>query len=639
MHFEQSNGVSNGFDRSSARVALIALALASAACSAEGGLASGSADESVASAEQALTQERDGTVVFNWEHRTADFNRTFRAYAASVRINHNSGTVCSGSLIGPNMLMSASHCGPMGQDVTLEILSNRGASKYTNFVRENFTCTPIMRTFQDTDLMLYFCPSINGVAPGDKYGYLDFEIARFSSGRLDVPNSLNRATVGTPVRTFWWNNLVQPTSLSRVVFVSNGAITSRAESSDWPSIQGGCGSAPAPIMQTDQWTKGGVSGSATLSVRNRIVGGPTSTSPSAEDGGRPLTTNTILDYITRTQITNPDGNTPCPGLSPRSQLARAFIDGLGLHTDDYVGGIDKNNNGMFDLHEDIERGRLLPAADFYWLGFESFRRNRAWATVDPAAPVYSRISATDENDAFYDLGSPAAIQHSKLNLKTGQRYHLTATAEAVGGAATLTVHSGTTSFMFNPQNRPLPAGFKGRVRFDILGNGSTHALRLQATAGEILLTNVALARDGANYDFLTFEQRMHWRTGSDLKRNALFISAGESDTSSFIDFAMGVLPGVPSGTAAIRFGSSTNRICFSASLDARVDDRLSAPNPILRMRVKDNTGAITRDAPLIQAFQHYCFDVPGTSADPELWFEAPVVGYVVDNISITGTNI
>ena len=353
-------------------------------------------DTPTTSTTEALTAERDGTVIFSAENRTVDYNRTFRGYAASVRYNGNA--TCSAAMIGPNVMMTASHCG--SGDATIDFLVHRANDKYATFRSDRFSCQRLLRLHDDTDLMLYYCPPRDGLNPGDKYGYLDFEVAHGPTGGLDTIASRNLVLVDTPVRTFWRNNLEQPVAVNNAILVSEGKVTSREETTNWPSIQGGCNSVPAPIMRTNVWVKSGVSGSSTLSSKNRIIGGPTTLASGAAQGAATLTTNAIIDYLTRTVVYNPAGGQRCDGVGG-SQLGRDLITSLGLVWEDYAGPVDENHDGLFDLHQDVEAGRLLTAADHYWLGFESNRRNKAWvANTGISAPNFL-IASENENAGHF----------------------------------------------------------------------------------------------------------------------------------------------------------------------------------------------------------------------------------------------
>jgi hypothetical protein len=575
---------------------------------------------------EALTRERSGTVIFAAQNRLADYNRTMRAYAASVLYQGNG--LCSGAMIGPNVFMTASHCG--SGDATIHFLAHTAVEKYTTAQLDSFPCQRLLRMHDDTDLMLYFCPPRDGLNPGDKYGYLDFEVAHTTLGVLDVPASLGRAVVDTPTRIVWWNNLVEPTAVMDAVLLSEGKVTSRAETTSWPSIQGGCNSTPAPILRTNAWVKQGVSGSATLSIRNRIVGGPTSTATAADAGAAGATTNAIIDYLTRTVVYSPNGGQRCDGGGGK-QLGVDLITSLGLDWNDYAGAVDKDSDGLFDIHEDVEAGRLLAPADFYWLGFESNRRNKAWRSEGPA-PIVS-ISASDENVGTLFLRNGSAITHTTLNSRNGD-YQVRGKVTFIG-TGSLPVAPGA-----NPPGAPIAtlSGSNVTQRFavDFSGSGPAQALRFgPATIGGaasslILLSDVSIARRNAVATFRTFDERMQWRT--DAGKNGLFLPIGEDESPTFIDFSMAILDGAPTGTKSF-YVNPNNMLCYSARTDSRLAP--AGPTAMMQVKMKDGTSSRITRVPLTGAWQRLCLPPMNLdAATAEIWFEFVNAGYLVDNVRL-----
>jgi hypothetical protein len=614
-----------------ARLVWLGAMLAPLACGAPDAVDSsdGTVEPPSSSTSEELTRERNGTLIFTAENRL-DYNRTFRGYAASLRYNGNAS--CSGAMIGPNVMMTASHCG--AGDATIDFFMHVSNDKYANFQTDRYSCQRLLRMHDDTDLMLYWCPAKDGVNPGDKYGYLDFEVSITTTGMLDVARSLERAVVDTPVRVFWWNNLVEPTAVSRAILVSEGMVTSRAETTGWPSIQGGCNSTPAPIMRTNVWVKSGVSGSSTLSAKNRIVGGPTTLASGSADGDDTLTTNAIVDYLTRTVVYSPTGGQRCDG-GGGSQLNGTLISSLGLDPADYAGAVDKNNNGLFDLHEDAEAGRLLTASSYYWLGFESNRRNKAWSSTTTPAPGFS-ISATDENGGTALLRNGTAITHRTLNLTDGALYQLRGRLTFLG-TGSLPISSGT-----EPLGPPLAtlSGSTGVQRFavNLEGRGAPHVLQFgPASIGSfvspvVLLADVTLARKNATYTFRGFDERLQWRT--DAGKNALFLPVGVDESSSLVDFSMAVRPGAPTGSAALFFGASSNQLCFSRRKDPRLVDPEAGPNPNGIVKIRDAGGIKLNLAfNVTNSWVDGCMpNLPLDPATAEVWFEAVWGGYLVDNV-------
>jgi hypothetical protein len=91
---------------------------------------------------------------------------------------------------------------------------------------------------------------------------------------------------------------------------------------------------------------------------------------------------------------------------------------VGLTPSEYKGLVDKNRNGLFDIQEDIEKLRGENARDWYWLGFESERRNALWtATSGSQFNTNQGLILDSAQD-----GQVAA--HTRLNLKPNTAYRI-----------------------------------------------------------------------------------------------------------------------------------------------------------------------------------------------------------------------
>jgi hypothetical protein len=504
-----------------------------------------------------LLKERNGTLLFNADARLLDSNRTLRGYAASVYIPEEG---CSGAMIGPNTFMSAAHCA--GGDREIRFMVSRG-DRYSGWKTESFECKALMRTMKDTDLMLWYCPDKDGVSPGVKYGYLDFETALTTSRKLDVQASLDRAVVDKPVRVFWWNWLDQDDQgneidVSKAIFVSEGKVTSRSSQSGWPAIQGDCSSDdPAPVMKTNTWVKSGVSGSSTLSAQNRILGGPTTLATGSNNGDDSLTTNAIVDYLTRANIYSPFGEASC---DDRKQLNKANIEALGLVPDDYAGSVDENGDGLFDIHQDLEKKMREPAMDQVWSGLESARRNVQWFVVK-GTPKFS-ISATDENAGSVVLDKDVTIE-KPVSTKAGVAYDLAVKLSTAANGSKITLCY--NEYASQCKTFTTDAG-STTLHYSITTSSGNGFVRL--VGGGHTVKEVALVRPGRNVDFLTHDSRMMWRKSGNA--NGLYLPLGEDTTTDFIDFAL-----VSEKGQRVRADyfpvSDGQRVCFDQRKDSRLD--------------------------------------------------------------------
>ena len=115
---------------------------------------------------------------------------------------------CSATMIGPNVLFTAAHCGD--QDGTATFYTYQNAN-YNQLFQEQFTCHVLVNTFHHSDVVLAFCdPNALGENPGDKYGYLDLDASA--------------PTVNQSVRSFWYNP-IGSLNLGWAEIYSEGAVT------------------------------------------------------------------------------------------------------------------------------------------------------------------------------------------------------------------------------------------------------------------------------------------------------------------------------------------------------------------------------------------------------------------------------
>lgn len=277
---------------------------------------------------------------------------------------------CSGMMIGPTTLMTASHCGA-GDYTAVTFTGYRGAA--SNFrSTETYTCRYLYQTFDDTDLTLLDCPAPvpdpwdpvppgapPPQAPGDIFGYVDFSPAS---------PAMNQA-----VYSHWWNPLG---NTGDHMFYSPGNVTDTT-AGGWfvPDGGGEIGT------DTSTYCEGGCSGSPQLDAQtHKILIGPTSTG--CEDfscrNALSATNYFIWGEVSETE--------PCDGCWTRNE---PYITSLGLDPDEYLGWVDDEIDRLFDIQTDIESMRGETARKTYWLGFESPRRNQHWVrsgtTINAAA--------------------------------------------------------------------------------------------------------------------------------------------------------------------------------------------------------------------------------------------------------------
>ena len=161
------------------------------ACGAGDGLDLQEASDPVSRVAQAVAAERPGEVEYAFRrYGDADIARV--AFASPM---WNGG--CSSTMIGPNFVLTAAHCGPAeaapNQNGALTFMTFRNNETERN--TEMFQCRRLIHGWPRHDLAVAFCdPNAAGVNPGDKYGYIDVET--------------RAPAVGDSVYSVWWNPVV-----------------------------------------------------------------------------------------------------------------------------------------------------------------------------------------------------------------------------------------------------------------------------------------------------------------------------------------------------------------------------------------------------------------------------------------------
>src|SRR5260370_21323505 len=200
-----------------------------------------------------------------------DANVTLASYAAL------SMDGCSASMIGPNLMMSAAHCGYDDHTALFKVYRRGG-----HYDQETFICHKLFQTLAAVpyDLQVQYCdPNERGENAGDKYGYLDFD--------------LSTPTVGQDIYSLWVNDLGSPPEASAPSF-SRGTRTAF--------------SADNQFVDMHLWARPGSSGSPNINpANNRILIGPTSIG-----GGLSRSAYSMGDYLRNGQLlptTDADGTT------------------------------------------------------------------------------------------------------------------------------------------------------------------------------------------------------------------------------------------------------------------------------------------------------------------------------------------
>jgi hypothetical protein len=477
----------------------------------------------IAEAEQPIAMERAGLVditLRKYTDRYSDPDITLASYAAPQLSNG-----CSATMIGPNLSMTAAHCNAdNGQGTFGVIFGVYRDGESSKLQQEFFACKTLLHTWPLSDLVLHFCgPNAAGENPGDKYGYIDFD-----------PSPV---AVGQELESVWWNP-VQTLGGAAHPLYSPGKATSntvRIWGNDLGlAVTGAIHEAIGIHM--DLWSQPGVSGSSTLNRKNhRIMVGPTTTGWNDAPGKRALS---IRDYLQKATVegdlTGSDGRVWTSGLRAANIASLVTVPPT-----NYLGSVDKNRNYLFDIQEDVEKARGENARDWYWLGFESERRNNLWTKAKSGVWFYP----SSQIAWLYPYTSTTVLRHTGLKLKpyTTYRISLTTTVYSTPSATALAI-------LFQ-KGGPQDARFLStvvtsspKVQTLTMTTGSESPdLAIWAAGGlSATLGKISLIEEGATMDFDTADKRATWRNEGTGQR-ALIVPSGR--TSGGIGWAAAVTRG------------------------------------------------------------------------------------------------
>lgn len=403
------------------------------------------------------------------------------------------GGYCNGVMIGPNVFFSAAHCG--GGPTTITFRTYRNGSTATSDT-EAFTCDAMEQTFNDTDGVLFFCwPNAAGENPGDKYGYVDFDVSP--------------PVVGQQIYSISANNQQNGSLPFDTRMFANGQVTSVTGAGHWftPS------SAPNTGVEMNVWGEGGMSGSPHFNAANgKMIIAPLSTACSAGCWGRNALSMRDLLYW---GYINPSFDPAAQGPTVNVSL----VTSLGLTPANYYGWADKELDWEFDIQRDLERLRGEARRDWYNLGFDSQRRNALWdltalASLD-VANRWARINRTT------GAGYVDALSHGKLNLAAGSyRITLMTYTQASQYSSSLWVglKSGATWVGGEYVANTVGSGWQMHTfEVNAPSDGVTLGLGVYGTA-DILVSAPSVVKSTAVMNFDTFDKRTNWRNDIDGSR-------------------------------------------------------------------------------------------------------------------------
>jgi hypothetical protein len=567
-------------------------------------------EDSLGRVAQPVQMERPGKVEYAFRYYSnADIARV--AFASP---NWNGG--CSATMIGPNFVLTAAHCGPAeaaaNQTGTLRFMTYRANETERN--TETFQCRRLIHGWPRHDLAVLFCdPNGAGVNPGDKYGYLDFET--------------RSPVVGDSVYSIWWNAVdTGATGTTMVPLYSPGKVT-RTNGVIWSGILGAPAGTPVGI-EMDTWAQPGASGSSNIDANtHRILVGPTTLARQDQAWRAAFSMRTYLDSTL---------------LAPGTYDGAGFIENVkasnfpagSYNFDRYVGKVDKSVNGVFDVQEDIERQRGENRRTSYWLGFDSRRRNQLWETGFVLMDYDAKATPVTY------VGAGLVLRHRFLNLKPNTNYRVgvkvktnsagNTTALSVGfersnQAAWSVANLGTT-----PGSTVLRTAV---IRTDANPNPFFAIRTTGAFDGSV--SEVQLIEDGSTNTFELSDDREGWTTAFG---PANFLPRGiTSANGGAPDFALAVRPifgtSIPASTQKMLFvPNRAQRVCFSVRSLAT-----TSASGLVRVTSGGNQVLNTTFA-LSTAWSNYCFGrIYTQSTDTTLSFASSgniSTSYLVDNVRV-----
>jgi hypothetical protein len=491
----------------------LSLTLGCAACSSAG--ASPSASEPVAREQSPITTQQWWGVaeIVSYEYGDPDYAR---ASYAEAELDG-----CSATAIGPNVVMSAAHCGTIDNPAIFRVYDQQD---YRQELGETFSCHNLISTAPDSDLALYACdPNQQGQSPGDKYGYLDFD--------------RTAPVVGQSVYSVW-SNPVDNLGTQWQTLYSQGTVTSTNQ-----AFQFSFGSQPVGIV-TNVWSHSGASGSVQIDqASQRILVGPTSLGYQ-DAAGR--IANSMQGYLTLGRVTTVDG------------LNGGYLASRGLNSGRYLGGVDKNGDGVFDVQADLEQTTGENTRDWYWLGFESERRNALWTRATS--------TSIDPTSGWAHYTGPSSyapvLTHSRLNLVANQEYKVKLSFYNNGAPGWLyvsLVKNGVTeaSTFFPAPTDGATHTIVAPVQSPVDG---TSVVVSSSNTSDVYFRDVSVVLSRATADFDINDKRETWRNGN---RGGRALTLPEPNGLGTANWAAKVVrdTGFPRGSD---FAVSTSQLPFVA---------------------------------------------------------------------------
>ncbi len=346
---------------------------------------------------------------------------------------------CSATMIGPNMLATAAHCGVDGMlTMTAEGRVYRERD-VTQPQVEGYECNLLFHTFPESDLAIYHCPPpAFGPSLGDRFGWVDI--------------SLTEPSLYSYIFSVF-SNPIDDVGPDAVSLLTSGYVSETNVPSHWanPNNPPGVDSPVqlAEVINTQLWSDFGSSGSGHFNSAGEMSVGPQSTGIEDSLGRSALS---MQDYLLHGWIYAPqsaacnDPNNP-DDCSTDETVNGSYVSGLGLDPDDYRDTYaDLDLDWFFDLVSDVEDLEGENYKTLYHQSFGSRRQTRQW-TMGPGSThelTARRVSFATNTGGMLN-GWTELARHSNLNLSANEDYEVSFGLDSTFGYYRVCLEGNTTT--------------------------------------------------------------------------------------------------------------------------------------------------------------------------------------------------
>lgn len=337
---------------------------------------------------------------------------------------------CSATMIAPNLLMTAAHC---GADSTTQMQVQGRVYRDRDLgqkFQDNYDCSLLLHTFPETDLAIYHCPPEPGeLSLGDRFGWVDIEPSEVTENEFlfsVFSNAINDVAPGVAQHLLTMGN-AETVGLANHWANPNIPVGSVIVQADQSANQN------AQAVRSNLWSAPGASGSAQFDVDGRIAVGPLSTGTNDGSGRNALGIRDYLWYgwVYARQSSACPWTSSDPECHTDNSVNGQYVSSLGLTPTAYEGTwVDQNLDYFFDLPTDVADLEGENQRSQYHLRFDSRWQNRRWQ----AGPTSSIDYATD--GLSFDTGSNSWVEiarHEDLNLAPLAEYAVTLDLDSDGG--------------------------------------------------------------------------------------------------------------------------------------------------------------------------------------------------------------